>query len=210
MDEGLEEAITSIIWATPRLQADIGELKVITEQLTAKFGKQYVAAVRENQFNTVNDKLIRKLSVQAPKRLLVEQYLIEIAKSHKVPYEPDPRVMMEESGTGTLLDFGGVDHSRNQGPTGGGSSGGAGGGGSGGFAAPLMTATEPPPPIYPAQGQRFQDYENSSLDHSMEVCIFNFHLFPLFLTIIDAFYDRLLSYRLIDWLDGWLIDSLID
>lgn len=176
MDEGLEEAITSIIWATPRLQADIGELKVISEQLTAKFGKQYVAAVKENQFNTVNEKLIRKLSVQAPKRLLVEQYLIEIAKSHKVPYEPDPRVMVEESGTGTLLDFG-MDHSRNLGPSvptggvGGGSSG-SGGGGGGGFVAPPLSAVEPPPPIYPAPGQRFQDYENSSLDHSMEVIIF--------------------------------------
>lgn len=162
MDEGLEEAITSIIWATPRLQSDVGELKVITEQLTSKFGKQYVQAVKENQFNTVNDKLIRKLSVQAPKRLLVEQYLIEIAKSHKVPYEPDPRVMMEEGGHESLLDFG-VD-GRKPGPSG---SGGAGGSGGGGNAAPHVSS-EPPPPIYPAPGQRFHDYENSSLDNSME------------------------------------------
>ena len=179
MDEGLEEAITSVIWAAPRLVSDVGELKVITEQFTTKFGKKYVAAVIENQFNTVNEKLIRKLSVQAPKRLLVEQYLIEIAKSHKIPYEPDAAVMMDDSTVDPLLDFGtNVDGSRR--PPGGGSSGG----GNGGNAAPTVrdifasvqqqhpsvsTNTEPPPPIYPAPGQRFHDYEQSSLDQSMEV-----------------------------------------
>ncbi|XP_055357998.1 IST1 homolog [Paramacrobiotus metropolitanus] len=169
MDEGLEEAITSIIWATPRLQSDIAELKVITEQLTAKFGKQYVQAVKENQFNTVNDKLIRKLSVQAPKRLLVEQYLIEIAKSHKVPYEPDPRVMSEEAGHDALLDFAAADSiagSVNRRPPGAGS-GGAGSGG--GFGAAVGSGSlpsqslhvEPPPPMYP-QTQSFRDYENNN------------------------------------------------
>ncbi|GAV08618.1 hypothetical protein RvY_18283 [Ramazzottius varieornatus] len=181
MDEGLEEALTSIIWAAPRLVSDVGELKVITEQLTTKFGKKYVAAVIENQFNTVNEKLIRKLSVQAPKRLLVEQYLVEIAKSHKIPYEPDAAVMMEDSTADPLLDFG-ADGSRR--PPG--SSGGGGGGGvSGGVpAAPTVrdifasvqaqggvsagTNTDPPPPIYPERGQRFNDYEQTSLDQSME------------------------------------------
>lgn len=179
MDEGLEEAITSIIWATPRLQSDIGELKVITEQLTSKFGKQYVAAVKENQFNTVNDKLIRKLSVQAPKRLLVEQYLIEIAKSHKVPYEPDPRVMSEEAGHDALLDFASADSiAGSRKPpgsgSGGGGYGGGGAGGSGGNNVPPVSlqSMQPPPPMYPTT-QTFRDYENTSnsLDasSSMEV-----------------------------------------
>ena len=37
--------------------------------------------------------LKHKISVKAPPKLLVERYLIEIAKSHNVPYEPDPSVL---------------------------------------------------------------------------------------------------------------------
>ena len=36
LDEGLAEAISSIIWVTPRLQADVQELKIVSEQLAAK------------------------------------------------------------------------------------------------------------------------------------------------------------------------------
>lgn len=33
LDEGLAEAISSLIWVAPRLQADVAELKVIADQL---------------------------------------------------------------------------------------------------------------------------------------------------------------------------------
>ena len=36
LDEGLAEAISSIIWVTPRLQADVQELKIVSEQLASK------------------------------------------------------------------------------------------------------------------------------------------------------------------------------
>lgn len=36
--------------------------------------------------------LIHKLSVEAPPKILVERYLIEIAKNYNVPYEPDAMV----------------------------------------------------------------------------------------------------------------------
>jgi len=96
LDEGLAEAISSLIWAAPRLQTDIAELKVIADQLAVKYGKPYALAARENALKTVNEKLVHKLSVQAPPKILVEKYLIEIAKSHNVPYEPDTEVLAEE------------------------------------------------------------------------------------------------------------------
>ena len=37
---------------------------------------------------------MHKLSVAAPAKLLVENYMMEISKSYKVPFEPDPTVMM--------------------------------------------------------------------------------------------------------------------
>lgn len=41
---------------------------------------------------TISEKLIHKLSVQAPPKILVEKYLIEIAKNYNIEYEPDPQV----------------------------------------------------------------------------------------------------------------------
>lgn len=42
---------------------------------------------------------MHKLSVEAPPKILVERYLIEIAKNYNVPYEPDAvvRVSFNES-----------------------------------------------------------------------------------------------------------------
>uniref|UniRef100_A0A915HSD6 IST1 homolog n=1 Tax=Romanomermis culicivorax TaxID=13658 RepID=A0A915HSD6_ROMCU len=37
IDKGLEEAINSIMWAAPRLQTEIPELKVISDQITYKY-----------------------------------------------------------------------------------------------------------------------------------------------------------------------------
>ena len=34
-----------------------------------------------------------KLGVQAPPKRLVENYLVEIARSHNVAYEPDPAIL---------------------------------------------------------------------------------------------------------------------
>lgn len=42
MDPSLAEAISSIIWATPRIENDVGELKTISDQFSAKYGKKYI------------------------------------------------------------------------------------------------------------------------------------------------------------------------
>lgn len=94
LDDGLAEAISSIIWVTPRLQADVQELKIVSDQLTAKYGKPYAMACRENGVGTVSEKLMHKLSVQAPPKLTVEKYMIEIAKYYNVEYEPDSQVLV--------------------------------------------------------------------------------------------------------------------
>ncbi|XP_013780566.1 IST1 homolog [Limulus polyphemus] len=125
LDEGLAEAISSMLWATPRLQTDVAELKAISDQLTLKYGKPYAQAACENALNTVNEKLVHKLSVQAPPKILVEKYLIEIAKSHNVPYEPDPDIMKEdevmaaEASQDTLINFDGNNSGPNYLPGGG-------------------------------------------------------------------------------------------
>ncbi|XP_071547749.1 uncharacterized protein Ist1 isoform X2 [Panulirus ornatus] len=125
LDEGLAEAISSLIWAAPRLQTDVAELKIIADQLTLKYGKPYGQACHEQQVQTISERLIHKLSVQAPPKVLVEKYLVEIAKNYNIEYEPDPQVMREDEwGHDPLIN---LDEKNNLG--GGGASGGGGGGG---------------------------------------------------------------------------------
>jgi len=64
IDSGLEEPISSILWATLRLQSEVQELVIVSEQLTLKYGKEYAQSCRANALNTVNEKLLHKLSVQ--------------------------------------------------------------------------------------------------------------------------------------------------
>jgi len=96
VDEGLATAISSLIWVTPRFESDVPELKVIADQLGRKYGKQYIMAVRDNQLKTVNETLMKKMGVQAPPKVLVEKYLVEIAKDQKIDYKPDPRILKEQ------------------------------------------------------------------------------------------------------------------
>lgn len=105
LDEGLAEAISTILWAAPRIQTDVQEIKVIADILTSKYGKQYTEACREEAIQTISEKLKHKMSVQSPSKLLVEKYLIEIAKNYNVEYEPDPQVMAEAQDA-LLIDIG--------------------------------------------------------------------------------------------------------
>ncbi|XP_015433350.1 PREDICTED: IST1 homolog isoform X2 [Dufourea novaeangliae] len=112
LDEGLAEAISTIIWAAPRIQTDVQEIKVIADILTSKYGKQYTDACREEAVHTISEKLKHKMSVQSPSKLLVEKYLVEIAKNYNVEYEPDPQIMAEGQDA-LLIDVGGNGETRN-------------------------------------------------------------------------------------------------
>lgn len=164
LDDGLAEAISSIIWVAPRMQADVQELKIVSDQLAAKYGKPYAQACRENQVGTVSAKLMHKLSVQAPPKITVEKYLIEIARYYNVDYEPDPQVMQQDEvySADHLIDLvpdipniNDFDDKDNKG----GAGGGGGGGGfsqpphpAGGYPPPSYTPSQPPPFAYPAPG----------------------------------------------------------
>lgn len=152
LDEGIEEAVSSIVWVAPRLQADVQELKLCADIFTIKYGKQFAESARAAiPPHKVSDKLMHKLAIQAPPKLLVEKYLIEIAKIFNVDYEPDPLVMKDDKPhpeNSILIDL----SDRNN--LDGGSSGGAGGGsssggGGGGAPAPMGFIGYPQPPPLP-------------------------------------------------------------
>lgn len=138
LDPGLAEAVSTLIWAAPRLQAEVSELKIVADQLCAKYSKEYGKLCRTNQIGTVNERLMLKLSVEAPPKILVERYLIEIAKNYNVPYEADSVVMAEapKGEESDLIDVG-VDIGFTDDVKKGGPGGGGGGGGGGGFTVPF-------------------------------------------------------------------------
>uniref|UniRef100_A0A7I4YXK5 IST1 homolog n=1 Tax=Haemonchus contortus TaxID=6289 RepID=A0A7I4YXK5_HAECO len=111
LDDGIAEAVISILWAAPRVATDIAEFKTISDQLTVKYGKPFAEAARANQLEfpaKVSPKLISKLSAAAPPKLLVERYMIEIAASAGVPFVPDPDVMRDDEvaqAEQMLIDF---------------------------------------------------------------------------------------------------------
>lgn len=137
LDDGIAEAVISIMWAAPRLATDIAEFKTISDQLTIKYGKPFAEAARANQLEfpaRVNPKVISKLGAAAPPKLLVERYMIEIAAAAGVPFVPDPDVMREDEvhqAEQILIDF----------KNAGGNTGGPGG-----------PAGPPPPPSNPYGG----------------------------------------------------------
>lgn len=81
---------------------------VIADLLTSKYGKQFAEqALSASEGHKNSPKLMHKLAIQAPPKLLVENYLIEIAKMFNIAYEPDPQVMNEERKDGFLIDLSG-------------------------------------------------------------------------------------------------------
>ncbi|XP_071957952.1 IST1 homolog isoform X2 [Antedon mediterranea] len=143
VDEGLEESICSILWVTPRLSADIQELKVVSDQFFMKYGKPYCSAARADEHDVVNQRLKLKMSYQAPPKSLIENYMIEIAKSHNVPFEPDPTVLYNPADVEALL----IETDEMGGASGSSKPGSGPGNGGGGLAQPLVAQPFP----YPAQ-----------------------------------------------------------
>lgn len=101
LDAGIAEAVSSIVWVSPRMQNDIAELKAISDIFNQKYGPQFAEQTRTATGNhCVSEKLMHKLQLQAPPKLLVEKYLIEIAKNYNIEYEPDPQVMKDDQKSG--------------------------------------------------------------------------------------------------------------
>lgn len=97
-EESLAESVATLIWVAPRLCSDIQELNQVALQLENKFGKPFAQQARSNMSGTVNPKVIHRLGVEAPKKSLVENYMIEIARNYKIDYDPDPSMFMEDDG----------------------------------------------------------------------------------------------------------------
>ena len=96
LDMGLLECVASLFWVTPRLESECSELRIVAQELQAKYGKEFAQMCRTNKCEKVNERLMQKMSEQAPSDLLVEKYLTEIAKSHNVEFKPNPEIAVRD------------------------------------------------------------------------------------------------------------------
>ncbi|XP_023379432.1 IST1 homolog [Pteropus vampyrus] len=62
LDSGLAESVSTLIWAAPRLQSEVAELKIVADQLCAKYSKEYGKLCKTNQIGTVNDRVTNILA----------------------------------------------------------------------------------------------------------------------------------------------------
>lgn len=79
----LKEAISSILWAVPRID-DIPELQSIRLQFALKFGKHFCEMCAENGELSVNSRVIEKLGGELPPSSECLDYLQGIADEYQV------------------------------------------------------------------------------------------------------------------------------
>ncbi|KAJ1774971.1 Vacuolar protein sorting-associated protein ist1 [Coemansia sp. RSA 2523] len=102
-DAGLGEAIHSVIYASSRIE--VKELPRIRDMLGAKYGKELVKKAMSNEDGLVNERLLKKLSLDPPSKALVRMYLKEIAAAYSVDWVHDDSDDGKPSGgLGVLAD----------------------------------------------------------------------------------------------------------
>ena len=84
MDPGLEEAILSIIYATPRVE--VKELTTVRALLFEKYGREWATRATDDIDGNVSERVKRKLRVEPPGHELVDSYLKAIATTYDIPY----------------------------------------------------------------------------------------------------------------------------
>lgn len=81
----MKEAVTSLLWASARLDA-IPELQAVRAAFGAKFGKEFVEVASVNGEFSVNEKVLAKLGLQTPSNRDCIEYLRSIAADYGVDF----------------------------------------------------------------------------------------------------------------------------
>ncbi|XP_075243244.1 uncharacterized protein LOC142337687 [Convolutriloba macropyga] len=101
----LEECLSNILFAAPRIYQEVAEMSEISKHLQRKFKKDVFAQLQQNCSRKANQKLVSRLDIRPPPKALVEAYLVEIADSHKVEFKPDPLALDGSIDTLNAADF---------------------------------------------------------------------------------------------------------
>ncbi|KAL1238357.1 IST1 [Trichinella spiralis] len=104
----VEQAVHSLIWATPRMIHELPSLKIVAEQMLLRFGKQYFDVCLSNKSNKVNEIMVCRLAPSTFKSTTLIRYLAEIARIRNIPFDPDKSLLKDdekEFSDSFLLDF---------------------------------------------------------------------------------------------------------
>ncbi|KRZ70152.1 IST1 -like protein [Trichinella papuae] len=93
----LEQAVHTLIWATPRMIHDIPSMKIIAEQMLLRYGKQFFDVCLSNKSNKVNEIMVYRMTPQKMKSTTIHRCLAEIARSRNIPFNPDPSWLTEDN-----------------------------------------------------------------------------------------------------------------
>mmetsp|Transcript_13739 Transcript_13739/g.26620 ORF Transcript_13739/g.26620 Transcript_13739/m.26620 type:complete len:403 (-) Transcript_13739:189-1397(-) len=87
----MREAVCTLIYAAKR--TEIKELVQVRDQLTKKYGKEFMEKADRNHNGCVNERVVAKLSAQPPNAFLVLNYMKELAEEYDVDWQPDEATM---------------------------------------------------------------------------------------------------------------------
>lgn len=100
----LVSVVSTLMWAAHRV--DIPELLVIRQQFRAKYGKIFEEAALRNDDDVLNERVVRKLSVEPPEAYLVQTYLERICQEFDVEWEPKYRLTADQIAKPTVAPVG--------------------------------------------------------------------------------------------------------
>lgn len=90
LPEDMKESVASVIYAERRCAMQLPELKVVKDQLQAKYGKEYIGRCQNDEtcvFEQVNPRIIDSLAIKVPPPKQKLALLSEIALEHNVDWE---------------------------------------------------------------------------------------------------------------------------
>lgn len=85
VDPGLKEAVLAVMYSSHH--TEIKELASLGDMLRMKYGHEFASRVMANENNEyVPQKIVKRCGIEPPSEVLVDLYLMEIARAYEVPY----------------------------------------------------------------------------------------------------------------------------
>ena len=82
----IKQAVCSLIYAANKI--DVKELGEVKSQFSWKYGSKFIKAAEENEDQVVNERIVKKLSVDPPSAFMVQGYLIDLSQEYELRWTP--------------------------------------------------------------------------------------------------------------------------
>nr|ADD38768.1 IST1 homolog [Lepeophtheirus salmonis] len=93
LDPSLIKAVSTVLFLVPHIYGDITEMKKLKSFFTEKFGEKFVRSKQGNLDNEADKEVCQRIQMIEVSPKLIEKYLVQIAKSYSVDFEPDLSIL---------------------------------------------------------------------------------------------------------------------